>query len=117
MDEVGVRGLPEGDQVVPGGGLVVLHADPLFLVVGGEVVGAGDLAVNETLVVVEGGVDQVADDFFLGPAFGRGALFAFSFGEARENSRQRAYGKLKPLDGNRHFVHHFTPFCGSGFPA
>src|SRR5207302_175051 len=66
VQQVRVVGPPQVDQFRPPGRLVALDADPLLLLVAGEVLPGGDLAPDEALVVVRGRVDQVADDFLLG---------------------------------------------------
>lgn len=54
MEQVRVVRPPEVDQVVPTGCVVILDADPLLLLVAGEVLPGGDLAPYEALVVVRG---------------------------------------------------------------
>src|SRR5262249_6523209 len=76
VEQVRVERPPEVDQVGPAGRLVALDADPLLLLVAGEVLPGSDLAPDEALVVVRGRVDQVAEDFFPRPPFGSGPLLA-----------------------------------------
>jgi hypothetical protein len=87
LDDVGemeVVAAPEFEEVVPVEFVVVLRGDPLVLLVGGEDEFVGELAADETLVVVGGGVDEVAEDFFDGPAVGRGAVGDNGGGEGME---------------------------------
>src|SRR5690242_6834853 len=85
VEQVPVVGLPEIDESVPPGGLVILEADPLFLGVAWEVLSTCDLTPHEALVIVRGRVDQVADYFFLGPPSLGWALFALGLGETGKN--------------------------------
>jgi len=110
---VGVGGPPQVDQVCPPGRLVVLDAHPPPLLVAGELLTGGDLASDEAVVVVRGRVDQVADDLLLRPAFGGGALFVLSLGEAGEDNRQGADGKPQAFDGSVHLVHPSPPCVNS----
>jgi len=52
MEQVGVVGPPEVDEVGPLSRLLVLDADPLLLLVAGEVLPVGNLAPHKALVVV-----------------------------------------------------------------
>lgn len=75
MGEVAVCGGEEGDEVGPGGVLVVLEANPSVVVaevgVIGEVEGGGlVLEVDDAVGVVGGGVAEVAEDHFDGAVLG-----------------------------------------------
>src|SRR5262249_23897998 len=117
MEEVGVVSPPQFDQVGPAGGLVVLEADPLLLLVAGKVLSGGDLAAHEALVVVRGRVDQVAEDFLAGPPLGGGPLFALRLGEAGQDARQLADGEAQTFDGVRRRGHSSPPCFSCSSPS
>ena len=87
VEEVAVEGRPEGDQVGPGLGDVVLRGNPGLLVIAGVVDRRGDLAANEALMIVAGGVDEVAEHFFLGPAIGSALVGGVGVGDVDEAAR------------------------------
>ncbi len=75
MGEVEGGGGEEGDEVGPGGALVVLEANPSVVVaevgVIGELEGGGlVLEVDDAVGVVGGGVAEVAEDHFDGAVLG-----------------------------------------------
>ena len=75
MGEVEGGGFEEGDEVGPGGVLVVLEANPSVVVaevgVIGELEGGGlVLEVDDAVGVVGGGVAEVAEDHFDGAVLG-----------------------------------------------
>ena len=75
MGEVEGGGGEEGDEVGPGGVLVVLEANPAVVVaevgVIGELEGSGlVLKVDDAVGVVGGGVAEVAEDHFDGAVLG-----------------------------------------------
>ena len=75
MGEVEGGGFEEGDEVGPGGVLVVLEANPSVVVaevgVIGELEGCGlVLEVDDSVGVVGGGVAEVAEDHFDGAVLG-----------------------------------------------
>ncbi|MGB2866862.1 MAG: hypothetical protein WBD36_00300 [Bacteroidota bacterium] len=69
MKQMTVVGTPESDKRKPWFRLIVLDTNPYRLVVRGEFDFSAHLCMNKPLVVVHGGVDKVAEDFFLRPFF------------------------------------------------
>ena len=67
-----VEAAPELDQLAPGSVGVATRADPVVLVVRGEDQVVLEPRANKPLVVVRGGVDQVADQLARRPLAGRG---------------------------------------------
>jgi hypothetical protein len=80
VGEEAVVGGPESDELEPVGGLEMLGADIAILVVAGKVEDRLKGGADETLVVVGGRVDEVAEELLAGPAagadgFGAGVVF------------------------------------------
>jgi len=71
---------PEIHQVGPRFGGVSLRGPPRLLLIAGELEGRHKLRANETLVIVAGGIDQVAENFLLRPAAGRRTERGIGFG-------------------------------------
>src|SRR5690349_14675536 len=69
--EMQVVGPPETDQVAPVFVVVLLRVDPLVAVVTRKCKILGELRAHKTLVIVGGGVDQVAEDLLRTPLLGR----------------------------------------------
>src|SRR2546423_1763007 len=65
--QVQVVGLPERDQIAPRGIGVAVALDPGFLLIAGKGVRAVELGANESLVVVGGRIDEVAEQLFARP--------------------------------------------------
>ena len=70
VGEVEVDDAPGFEELVPAAEVVALDGDPGLLRVAGEMEVGVELEADETLVVVVGGVDEVADDLFDAPAVG-----------------------------------------------
>ena len=95
VGEVEGGGFEEGDEVGPGGVLVVLEANPSVVVaevgVIGKVEGCGlVLEVDDAVGVVGGGVAEVAEDHFDGAVLGIEAGGLTSAGSARSLGSQMA---------------------------
>src|SRR5262245_39109827 len=65
--EVTVVSTPERNQVLPRGGLISLHGDPMVLRITRARVGVPFLRTHETLMVVRGRVDQVSEHLLRRP--------------------------------------------------
>lgn len=70
VGEVTVEREPEGDDFGPGKQVEALQADPIVLLVAGEVELGSKLQADEALQVVVGRVDEVADGLLRGPFAG-----------------------------------------------
>src|SRR5215813_8340521 len=121
--EVKVERMPETDQLRPRRILVTLGGDPLFLTVAGKDQVIGELSTHETLVVVGGRVDQVAELLLGGPLsrsgnardilLGKSAQTRFRIGQ---RAPQLALGGNLPI-GRRHFTPPFPRHPDSGEPG
>lgn len=70
VDEEEIVLVPEGDEGRPGELLVGVQADPIVLRVAGALVRAVEGGADEALVVVGGGIDEVAEFLFGVPGAG-----------------------------------------------
>lgn len=66
--------LPKVDKLLPIDIVKMLHIDPVVLIVGWKDQRLGFLSPNKTLVIVAGGVDQMAKHLLDRPAIGRGTI-------------------------------------------
>ena len=74
VGEVTVEREPEGDNFRPGEQVEALQADPVVLLVTGEVQLGIDLQSDEALQIVVGRVDEMADDLLDAPLAGSEGL-------------------------------------------
>src|SRR5271157_4968758 len=87
VQQMAVEKEPEVHQVRPGLGGVGLDGHPGFLVVIGKVEASGDAGADQALVVVAGGIDQVAENLLFRPSAGRGDVGDFVLGEIDQAAR------------------------------
>src|ERR1035438_7707075 len=105
VHQVAIEQQPEVDQIGPWRGGVSLGGHPELLFIAREFQARGALRAHEPLVVVGGGIDQVAEDLFLRPAVGRGLEgrgFVRDIGQTLGHGSQQLFETGDGSDGIGH---------------
>src|ERR1017187_8585816 len=105
VHQVAIEQQPEVDQIWPGCGGVSLGGHPELLFIAREFQERRALRTHESLVVVGGGIDQVAEDLFLRPAIGggfEGHGVVGEIGQARGHGFQQLFEAGDGSDGVGH---------------
>src|SRR5690349_8606110 len=113
MRQVQVETFPERDQLCPGLASIVLHTDPVLLLVSEKRQIIPELRADESLVVIRGGINQMADDLFRRPLASGSRPRALLFGN-QEQARRRFLNSAAEIF-NR-FFHQLLTFRARNSP-